>query len=156
VATATGPSALADQVVPAGYFDLKLSGLDTLKFTNVSGLNHAVGIAGGAVGSATGAAADGRTVTPPQPMNITMSYVVQTTMDIWTWLTQTITANADPTVKKTGTLSIMPMGGAQTPLKTWNLDDVYLTGISLDTMGAGGSAYLTANIQLIVGSCKPM
>lgn len=156
MATAAGPSALADEVVPAGYFDLKLTGLDTLKFTNISGLTHAVNIVGGALGSTTGQAGDGRTVAPPQPLNITMSYVVQTTMDIWTWLTQTITAKADPTVKKTGTLSIMPMGGPQTPLKTWNLDDVYLTGISLDTMGAGGNAYLTAQINLIVGSCKPM
>jgi phage tail-like protein len=146
----------ADDVVLAGYFELKLTGLETLKFTNVSGLTHTVNVSGGPVGSTTGAAQDGRVVGPPDPVRLTMQYVVQTTMDLWTWLDQTITSRADPTAKKTGTLELMPMGGPQTPLKTWNLDSVYLTSVSLDSMGASASAYLTASISLLVGSCIPM
>jgi len=149
-------AAATDDVILAGYFDLKLTGLETLMFTNISGLTHQLSVVGGAVGSATGAPGDGRTVTTPEPVRLTMQHVVLTTMDLWTWLTSTIECLADTTAKKSGTLSIMPMGGAQTPLKTWNLDDVYLTSLSLETMGASASAYLTASLQVIVGQCTPM
>lgn len=145
-----------DDVVLAGYFDLKLTGLESLKFTNISGLTHTVSVTGGAEGSQTGAPADGRTVATPQPITLTMEHVVLSTMDLWTWLQTTITSRAGTTAKKAGTLSIMPMGGPQTPLKTWNLDEVYLTSLTLNTMGASASAYLTASLSVMVGSCKPM
>ena len=153
---ATGNAAAVDDLVPAGYFDLKLTGLDALKFTDVSGLTHAVTVVGAPVGSNTGAANDSRTVSPPEPITLTMTHVVLQTMDLWNWLKATMTARADATTKKTGTLSLMPMGAPHVALKTWNLDDVYLTGVSLDTMGAGAAAYLTASISILVGQCKPM
>lgn len=148
-------TASSDDVVLAGYFDINLTGLESLKFTNISGLNHSVPIIAGA-GMTEAGPADDRTVATPQPITLTMSHVVLTTMDLWTWVQSTITSRADTTAKKSGTLSIMPMGGAQTPLKTWNLDDVYLNSIHLDSMGAGASSYLTATISVLVGSCKPM
>jgi T4-like virus tail tube protein gp19 len=152
---ATGGNAAADDLIPAGYFELDLTGLQ-LKFTNVSGLTHSVNIAGSPVGSNTGAANDARTVSPPEPLRLTMQHVVLQTMDLWNWLKATMDARADATTKKTGTLSLMPMGVPHVALKTWNLDDVYLNSISLDNMGAAASAYLTATIEILVGQCKPM
>jgi phage tail-like protein len=149
-------AAAADDAVLAGYFEVKLTGLDTIKFTNVSGLSHNVNISSAPVGSTTGAAADSRTISPPQPITLTMSHVVITDLMVFTWLKTTIDTKADPQTKKDGTLSIMPMGGTATPLKTWNLDNVYITSLGLDAMGAGASSHLTATISLLVGSCKPM
>jgi phage tail-like protein len=147
--------AATDDLVPAGYFELDLTGVQ-LKFTDVSGLNHSIQITGAPVGSNTGGANDSRTVSPPEPMQITMKHVVLQTMDLWTWLDATLTARADATTKKTGTLSLMPMGAPHVALKTWNLDDVYLTKVELDNMGAAAAAYLTATITILVGQCKPM
>lgn len=150
-----GTSAPAvDDLVLNGYFNLDLTGLESLKFTNISGLTHQVLVSGGLV-SANGTPADMRAVTTPEPVRLTMTHVVLTTMDLWTWLSETITAKAGPDSKKSGTLSIMPIGGAQTPLKTWNLDDVYLDSLQLDSMGAGGQSFLTATLSVLVGQCTP-
>jgi phage tail-like protein len=151
----TGGATLDDAVL-AGYFEVKLSGLETIKFTDVSGLSHNLDISSSPVGSTTGAAADARTVAPPRPMTLSMKHVVLTTMEIFQWLDQTILCKAAPTVKKNGTLSIMPMGGVATPLKTWNMDDVYITGLNLESMGAGASSHLVASVEMLVGTCTPM
>jgi hypothetical protein len=149
------PAALVDEVALPGYFDLSLTGLESLKFTDISGLTHSVTVNSQAVGSQTGAGADARTVGPPAPITLQMQHVVLTTMDLWRWLDETITARAGTSAKKAGTLMIKALGDGMIQA-TWNLDDVYLTGVTLDAVGADSPPYLTASVTLLVGSCKPM
>jgi len=144
-----------DEVVLAGYWDISLTGLETMKFTEVSGLSHSVEVTSQPVGTTTGPPADARVVSTPKPMTLTMSHVVLTTMDLWTWLDETILTRAGAASKKSGTLTIKELGTGML-VKSWRLDDVYLTGVSLDTMGSGGSMYLTASLTVVAGQCVPM
>jgi phage tail-like protein len=146
-----------DDVGLASTYELKLNGLDTLKFTEISGLQQLVTINSSSVGSTTGAGAEARTVVPSSdPITLTLTHAVDTTMSVWQWLDQTLEQRAKSTCKKEGTLSLMSIGGTQKPLQSWNLNDVYINSIALDGLGPSSSSFLTATVTLVVGTCTPM
>jgi hypothetical protein len=149
------PAAAPDEVVLASYYDLSLTGLESLKFTNVQGLQHSVQINSQAVATTTGANADARTVGRPETIQLSMDHVVLTSTDVWKWMDDTISSRAGATSKKAGTLSLKELGTGAL-VKTWRLDDVYLSGISLGDIGSGSSQYLTATVTVLVGTCTPM
>jgi hypothetical protein len=76
-------------------------------------------------------------------------------MALWTWLDQSITTGTADASKKQGTLMIKSVADGSVQM-TWNLTDVYLKSVSVDTMGSGSAEFLMATIELVVRECKPM
>jgi len=147
--------AVTSDIVDSGYFDLALKGLEQLSFMNIQGLNHVVPIGGGEVNSKDGGVEDARVIGPPEPLSLVMSYTVATELDVWTWLEESIADGSSQKSKKEGTLMLKSLEDDSTQM-TWNLSDVYLESIGLDSLGAGNTSYLTATITMKVGVCKPM
>jgi phage tail-like protein len=145
-----------DDAIAGGYFDLQLSGLETLKFSDVSGLRHSVDVTGRMLTTPQGGQMqDARVVGSPQPMDLTCTYVVLQAMDLWTWLDTLIQRGASDTTAKEGNLFIRSIATSEA-VATWKLQQVFLTQLSLNSMGANTPEYLVANLVFRVGECEPM
>jgi len=145
-----------DEVVAGGYFDLALSGLETVKFSDVSGLQHTVQVTGQQMSTKqSGKLQDARVVGSPQPMDLTCKYVVLKAKDIWTWLELLIEKGASDTTAKEGSLFIKSIA-ANEIVATWKLSQVFLTNLSLGDMGSTAPEFLIADLTFRVGECVPM
>jgi hypothetical protein len=145
-----------DEVIAGGYFDLALSGMDTVKFSDVSGLTHSVNITSQMLSSEkAGALQDARVVGSPQPVELTCKYVVLKSVELWTWLDTLIQEGASDKTAKEGSLFIKSIA-ANEIVATWKLSQVFLTTLALGDMGASSSEFLIADLTFTVGECAPM
>lgn len=145
-----------DETLAGGYFDLALSGLETVKFADLSGLRHTVPVTNKIMNTkASGKIQEIRVLGPPEAVDLTCTYVVLKAKDIWTWLDLLIEKGASDTTAKEGSLFIKSIANNEI-VATWKLSQVFLTNLSLPQLGSNASEFLIANLTITVGECAPM
>jgi hypothetical protein len=144
-----GGAATAQTVdLASTYYKLGLTGLETVFFRDLRGISQGVEVQQKLVNDATEKPQITTVVGKASMIQISLGYtVLAADTALWTWLTAML-AGKRTEAMKTGTITLCKQSD-NSALKTWNLDQVFLTSFMLDSMGGDSwGGHLTASLTL--------